>query len=272
LSVPSCLTKTHTKIYVVSVGHPFIHLAYGYEFQSKQVITEAVSLGCTEYDYTHKFLDSPPPDNSTYKTRQLADVIAHIQKDARFDGYSDHPGFANIFALWAKYESEILEHWNALVVDDVSAQLKDWLHTAALLAVGTAEAIGGYDFYLAHVLTVGHALRILLPHIPEKHRVATMRQFALFAIFVYLAQLRPKFESDESASANGDCENWDEIYRKALASEWFKDLHWPKVIRALKEVELVRESEGEFYRKAAAKFISEFGGWTGFGLGIDAIQ
>lgn len=259
-------------INVLVVGHPFIHLAYGYEFQSREVITEALSLGCTEYDYTHKFLDSPPPDNSTYKTQQLADVIARIQEDSRFDGYSEHPGFANIFVLWAKYEPEVLEHWNALVVDDVPGQLKDWLHTAALLALGTAKSVGGYDFYLAHVLTVGHAIRILLPYIPEQHRATTMRQFALFAIFVYLAQLRPKIELCEGVSVNGDCDSWDDIYRKALASEWYKDVHWPKVTRALKEVALVRGSDDEFYRRAAMKFIAEFKGWAGFGLGIDAIQ
>lgn len=154
----------------------------------------------------------------------------------------------------------------------MASQLRDWMHTATLLATSTADAIGGYDFFLAHVLTVGHALRILLPHIPEEHRIKTMKQYALFTILVYLAQLRPSFSSDNSASVSVVDVSWDEIYSKTLESRWYKDVHWPKVVRALREVEQLRGPEDGVYKNAAMEFLAEFDGWTGFGSGVDDIN
>ncbi|OHE90878.1 MGS207 protein [Colletotrichum orchidophilum] len=45
------------------LGYPFIHLPYALEVDDKQVATEALSMGCTEYDPTHEIPDLPPPDN-----------------------------------------------------------------------------------------------------------------------------------------------------------------------------------------------------------------
>ncbi|KAM5527608.1 MGS207 protein [Fusarium oxysporum f. sp. phaseoli] len=253
------------------VGHPYIHLAYGYEFNSKEVISEGLSLGCTEYDPAHKFLDNPPPDNSIYKTTSLEEMLTKVHKDKRFDGYSEHPGYANVYTLLGKYESELLEHWNALVVENTTTQFKEWLKTAAILAVSTVDAEGCFDFYLAHVLTVGHALRILLPLMPEDRRFTMMKQFGLFTAMMYLAQLRPSFGLEKMKPLKPDDSSWDSIYERALESKWSTDMHWPKVVRALKMVEEMRGPEDDLYKQAAARFISEFNGWTGFGLGSDAI-
>lgn len=235
------------------------------------MISEALSLGCTEYDQTHKFLDSPMPDTSTYKTTNLDDVFAKVQQDCRFDGYSEYPGFANFFALIPQFESEVTEHWNALVVENTTEQFKDWLKTAAVLTVSTANAEGQFDFYFAHVLTVGHALRILFPIMPEDQRLRAMKQFALFAILIYLLQLRPDYGIDLVTPFKEEKCGWDTLYSRSLESKWSTDLHWPKVIRALKTVEDLRGPEDGFYQQAAAKFIAEFNGWGGFGLGPDAI-
>ncbi|KAK7419034.1 hypothetical protein QQX98_003536 [Neonectria punicea] len=249
------------------LGHPFIHLAYGYEFDSKKVITEALSLGCTEYDQTHKYLDSSPPDNSTYKTTSLAETLEKLHNDNRFDDYSQDLGFANIFTLLSQCELEVLGHWNALVVEDATTQLTDWLQTAVALAVSAVNAEGGLDFYLAHVLTVGHALRILLPLMPEQHRIPVMKQYGLLTILIYLAQLRPSFGVDAIKSLRVDHASWDAIYRSTLESKWSNDEHWAKVVRALKAVEELRGYEDGFYQQAAVKFMADFDGWTGFGLG-----
>ncbi|KAF4342800.1 hypothetical protein FBEOM_3262 [Fusarium beomiforme] len=253
------------------LGHPYIHLAYGYEFNSKEVISEALSLGCTEYDPTHKFLDNPPPDNSTYKTTSLGEMLTKVHKDKRFDRYSEHPGFANVFLLLGKYESELLEHWNALVVENTTTQFREWLRTTAILALSTVDTEGYFDFFLAHVLTVGHALRILLPLMPEDRRHTIMKQFGLFTTIVYLMQLRPSFGLDKIKPLKPDNSSWDLIYKRALESKWSTDMHWPKVIRALKMVEEMRGPEDDLYKQAAAKFVSEFNGWTGFGRGSDDI-
>ncbi|KAH6986634.1 MGS207 protein [Ilyonectria destructans] len=213
------------------IGHPFIYLTYGYKFDYKEVITKALSL-------SYSLL----PDNSIYKITSLAEVLERLHNDNRFNGYSEHLGFANIFALLPQYKSEILEHWNALM-------------TAAELAVNTVNAEGGFDFYLAYILTVGHALRILLPLIPEQHRIPIIN-----------------FGPDTTKSFKTDHLSWDAIYKSTLESKWSNDVHWPKVVRALKVVEELRGAEDGFYKLAAAKFIAEFDGWTGFGLGVDAIH
>ncbi|KAM0243973.1 hypothetical protein ACHAP5_006736 [Fusarium lateritium] len=254
------------------LGHPYIHLSYGYEFNSGEVISEGLSLGCTEYDPAHKYLDNPPPDNSTYKTTSLEEMLTNVCKDKRFDDYSEHPGYANVYTLLGKYESELLEHWNALVVENATSQFKEWLKTAAILAMSTADAEGCFDFYLAHVLTVGHALRILLPIMPKDRQIIMMRQYGLFTTMIYLAQLRPTFMLEKMKFLKPENSSWGFIYKRALESEWSTDLHWPKVVRALNMVEEMRGSEGDLYKQVAGKFISEFRGWTGFGLGSDVIH
>ncbi|CAH0003400.1 unnamed protein product [Clonostachys byssicola] len=253
------------------LGHPFIHLAYGYEFNSKEVIAEALSLGCTEYDQMHAYLDTPPPDTSTYKTRRIADVLENLRNDKRFANYTKNLGFANMFTLFGKFEPAVREHFTSLIVDNADEQLLDWLQTAAALATTAATIEGGYDFYIAHILTVGHALRILMPYIPEEHKIPVMKQFGLFAILVYLMELTPSYDPASIRSYKAKSDGWKAIYQDALASQWFTDVHWSKVVRALNMVEEVRGSEDEFYKKAADKFIREFEGWTGFGLGVDAI-
>ncbi|VUC27462.1 unnamed protein product [Clonostachys rosea] len=253
------------------LGHPFIHLAYGYEFDSKEVISEALSLGCTEYDQMHVYLDTPPPDTSTYKTGSIAEVLENLRNDKRFANYTEHLGFANMFTLFGKFEPVLREHFTSLIVDNAEKQLLDWLQTAAALATTATTIEGGYDFYIAHILTVGHALRILMPYVPKDHEVPVMKQFWLFIILVYLMQLTPGYDPACIRTHKAKSERWKDIYQDALASKWFTDVHWSKVVRALNMVEEVRGSEDEFYKKAADKFIREFDGWTGFGLGVDAI-
>ncbi|GKZ85522.1 hypothetical protein AnigIFM56816_011490 [Aspergillus niger] len=61
--------------YTGGLGRPFIHLAYAYEFRSKEVATQALGQGCTEYNALHTLLDQAPPDSSKYKTGSLAVVF-----------------------------------------------------------------------------------------------------------------------------------------------------------------------------------------------------
>ncbi|KZL80657.1 mgs207 protein [Colletotrichum incanum] len=255
------------------LGHPFIHLAYAFEFNHGEVATEAMSLGCTEYDPTHEFLDSAPQDNSTYKTPRLEKILRNIRADGRFDGFADEPGFLNILNMLAHHKSEVLEHWNAWVVEDPPKQLGDCAHTAAVLFMGASTDGGEFDFYLAHILTVAHALRIILPHYSFERQVSLMRQYGLYAILVYLAQLRPQTAWEEKKKSLGDkvTPSWDEIYKSALSNKWFVDVHFPKVVRGLKVAEETWGSSDGLYQRAAAKFVSEFSGWGGFGLGVDAI-
>ncbi|KAF5710390.1 hypothetical protein FGLOB1_5504 [Fusarium globosum] len=106
---------------------------------------------------------------------------------------------------------------------------------------------------------------------PEDRRLIMMKQFGLFTTITYLMQLRPSFGVEKMKPLNSDNSSWKSISKRAFESNWSTDMHWAKVIRALKMVEEIRGSEDGLYQQAAAKFLTEFNGWTGFGLGSDAI-
>jgi hypothetical protein len=230
-----------------------------------------MSEGCTEYDFTHRYLDRRPDDNSTYKTRRLEDILRNIQSDTRLHGLFEQPGFANIASAFEKRESTILEHWNAWILDDPVSQLEECMHTASLVAICTGDSAGEFDFYLAHVLTVGHALRVLLPLMKADQCELVMRQFGLYAIAIYIAQLQPSFSHERiEAWVSTDCD-WSFLSKRTLANKSIVDVHFPKVVRALRATEETWGRKGGIYLKAASKFVTEFKQWNGFGLGVDAI-
>ncbi|KAF7585245.1 hypothetical protein BBP40_011596, partial [Aspergillus hancockii] len=177
--------------FVGGLGHPMIHLAYAYEFCSPEIATEALSLGCTERDPIHRYLDTPYPDTSTYKSTSAKAILQRVHDDPRFSNLFSIPGYANLAAIFPKAESAILEHWNAWDIVKPAAQLKELMQVAGVLLIESRTEAGEYDFFLAHALTVGHAVRVLLPVFPGEWRVDVMRQFWLFVLSVYVAQLRP---------------------------------------------------------------------------------
>ncbi|KAK1492039.1 MGS207 protein [Colletotrichum tamarilloi] len=254
------------------LGHPFIHLAYAYEFDDEKVATEALSMGCTEYDPTHEILDNPPPDTSTYKTKSIKEVLGRIRADKRFDGYVDSPGFVNLFTLLGRFRSEVFEHWHAWVVEDPDSQLGDCAKMAAGLFMETRNNEEGmFDFFVAHILTFAHALRILLPLWSHEQKVSVMRQYGLYTMMVYIAQLRPGLDWDEEGlSKGGETPAWDTIFKNSLNSKWMTDVHFPKVVRGMKVVEETWGASGGLYQRAADVFVNEFNGWGGYGVGVEA--
>ncbi|KAL4888644.1 hypothetical protein BDV59DRAFT_210987 [Aspergillus ambiguus] len=258
--------------FIGGLAHPFIHLAYAWELQSASVATEALSLGCTEYIPLHTLLDEYPPDNSMYKTTSLADVIKCVHDDKRFDGLFEYQGITNVQVLLQERYDALLEHWNAWEVTDPLRQLEQCCDTSVLLAIGTGNREQKYDFYLIHTMTVAHALRVLWHFIPEKHRAPVLRQYALFTIMVYICQLRPDFDIDiidriHSVSVVGI--DWDTLRKRTIGHKWYKDSHFFKVVRAPKVFEDAYNRKDYFYLQAAAKFVAEFDGWEGFGLGVE---
>jgi hypothetical protein len=255
------------------VGHPFIHLAYAWELQSPEVATEALSLGCTEYLVAHGLLENSPPDNSTYKATSLADIIKRVHDDKRFDGIFEHQGITNIEALMQQRFDAVLEHWNAWAATDSVQQLENICDTSVLLAIATGDRERKFDFYLAHTMTVAHALRVLWELFPPEQRACILKQYVLFVITVYICQLKPAVDFDmidtvDSVSL-GERDDWDSIINSALRHKWFKDSHFFKVIRAPKAFEETFGTKHDFYRKASRKFLVEFDGWEGFGLGVE---
>jgi len=252
----------------IVVGHPFIHLAYAYEYGSKEVASQALSLGCTEYDAFHGLIDHDSPDNSTYKTTSLAEVMQRVHDDKRLDGIFALPGITNTELLAQKYLHIVLEHWNAYKVVDPLQQFEEICDLSVLLAISTGDPIPSFDFFCIHLMTVAHAIRLLWAYITAERHAAILKQFALFQIIQYINQLRPAFSIDKIEAVDLKGRDWAWAYDTALKHKWMLDSHFFKVVRAPKVLEDTYGSKDNFYLKAALKFLDEFRGWEGFGAGV----
>lgn len=177
-----------------TVGHPFIHLAYAYEFRSEEVATQALNQGCTMYNALHTLLDQAPPDWSKYKTGFLAVVFESVRQDPRLDGLFREPGINNIDLLSQEQNlAVVLEKWNAWEVINPLAQLEESCDLAVLLALSNGNPRDSFDFFNVHIMTVAYALRVLWHYFPTSRRVSILEQYALFGIMTYICQLRPQF-------------------------------------------------------------------------------
>lgn len=228
-----------------------------------------MSLFCTEYAPLHGLLDHYPPDTSTYQTDSLAEVLRRVQLDTRFDGLIEHPGTVDFGIILGKRFEAALEHWNAWKVGSPAKALEHICDMAVLVAISTGDREKKYDFFYAHVMTVSHALRILFHHLPEDRRECILRQYAMYAIFIYILQFRLPFDKSAVDSIPTEGRDWTWVMEKTLKHKWALDDHFFKVVRALKAfAETYGEKDG-YYLKAAIKYITEFDGWEGFGLGVE---
>lgn len=162
-----------------------------------------------------------------------------------------------------------MEHWNAWDVVEPVQQFEQIVDLSVLLAISDGDAEKSFDFYHVHLMTVAHALRVLWQYFPPERRRSILRQYALFTILIYIAQLRPAFGIEGVESIATDGRDWDWVVRTALGHKWVLDSHFFKVVRAPKAfADIYGEKEG-FYLKAAIKFLTEFRGWEGFGVGVE---
>ncbi|KAH1341065.1 hypothetical protein KXV68_000231 [Aspergillus fumigatus] len=251
------------------LGHPFIHLAYAYEFRSKEVAAQALSQGCTEYNAMHTVLDQAPPDTSKYKTTSLAEVFEKVRQDPRLDDLFSEPGIANLDVLSQEQNiAVVLEHWNAWEITDLVAQFEECCDLAVVLALSNGNRRDSFDFFNAHIMTVAHALRVLWHYVPTDRRASILKQYALFGIMTYICQLRPRFSLDWIDAVEVDGRDWNWVVETALAHKWALDAHFFKVVRAPKVFQETFGRKDDFYLKAAIKYVTEFAGWKGYGQGV----
>lgn len=220
---------------VQAVAHPLIHLGYAYELQSRSVAIEALALGSCFYSSLHKYIDDPnytkpSPYRATEHETDLLDLLDKVRRDKRFDGLYDHRS-GDISKVLEEREEAFLEYWNAWEMVNPKDQFHAAQTTALALLVGTAPPDDGskFDFFFVHVLTSSHAIRILLPLVPAKFHVSLLRQWWLFALAVFIAQLRPQVDSDQLIQAyDRKAKDWKYVVHKALDGPHSKDAHYVK--------------------------------------------
>ena len=122
-----------------------------------------------------------------------------------------------------------LEYLNAWEITNPNEQFQAAQEVGLGLLTGTpAPEDGKYDFFLVHVLTSSHAIRILLPLIPSKFHVSLLRQWWLFALAVYIAQMRPEIDMDSVMPGPGSEKTWKHVVDKALNGPHSTDAHYVK--------------------------------------------
>ena len=229
---------------------------------------EALGLATTSYNFLHKYLDkSDYTKPSTYRTSSPIEILHNVAQDKRLDNLFDHQGADNIEVLFKDHETVVLEHWNAWQLPNPKKQFQDSQCAAVALLLATHE-LGGvraYDFFLVHLLTTSHAVRILLPLIPAKFHVTLVRQWWLLTLAVYIAQLRPKIDLKNITDYSTGDKNWKWVDMKAVDGEWSLDAHFVKALRAMKEAAQTWGDGEQYYLKAACRLAEQFDGWGGFG-------
>ena len=250
------------------MGHPLIHLGYALELSSRELAMEALGLVATSYNFLHKYLDDPAYSKpSTYRTSLPLDILLRVARDKRFEGLFHEPGAGNIDALFQEHESTVLEHWNSWDISNPIKQFEDSQYAATALLVSTfGRGSTKFDFFLVHLLTTSHAVRILIPFIPAQFHVMLVRQWWLLTLAVYIAQLRPPIKVENILAYELKGRDWKWVENQAVGSGRSFDAHYVKALRAMKEAAQTWGDKDEFYLKAAVKFGGEFDGWGGFGL------
>lgn len=184
-------------------------------------------MACTSYNYLHKYIDEPSYTKpSTYSTTSPLEILHKIADDKRFDGLFKSRGAENINTLFQDHENLVLEHWNAWEISDPTKQFRDSQEAAIALLLRTVKpGTHSYDFFIVHILTTSHAVRVLLPLTPKKFHVSLVRQWWLLTIAVYIAQLRPKINDDIVEKPDKE---WSYVDNMAVNGPWATDSHYVK--------------------------------------------
>jgi Questin oxidase-like len=270
------------------LGHPLIHLGYAYELNSREVAMEALGLAATNYNFMHKYLDDPKYSKqpTQYQTSNPLEILARINGDRRLDGIFSEPGGNNLEELFGRHESLVLEHWNAWKITEPKKQFQQTQEAAVALLISAAQFSPSqvsssiekhtleYDFFLLHLLTTSHAIRILLPSLPPTYHLPLLRQWWLITVALYMSQLRPVI-SVQKHILDYDLQgrNWAWVVEQSLKGKHALDAHFVKGLRAMKEAAEtwgdggeIKGEMGVFYLKAAVRFADEFNGWGGFSM------
>lgn len=255
---------------ISGLGHPLIHVGYAYELSSRTVAIEALGLAACFYNDWHVYLDDPkytqPAPNPTDSLFIILDRISH---DSKFDGF-DHRGSDNIDVLLndKMKAAAALEYWNSWTLTNPKDQFAESQKVAVALLVAAEPPSGvrddKFDFFAVHLLTSSHAVRVLLPLLPSRFHLPLVRQWWLFTLLVYIAQLRPTINIDTIKLIELEGRDWNWVTSKALESEWKTDAHFVKALRCIKEAGKTWGDPNQFFLKAAIKFGEGFDGWGGF--------
>ncbi|PHH89156.1 hypothetical protein CDD83_6588 [Cordyceps sp. RAO-2017] len=243
------------------LGHPLIHLGYAYEMDCKELAMEALGLACIEFDSLHKYTADP----SYTKLSPLApssppDLLQLMSRDVRFNKLPKSIHYDKLGAFVDEYQDLIMDYWNAWVIEEPLKQFQLSQEAAVSLLVATVEpGTHAYNFFLVHLLTASHAVRVLLPFIPAQHHITLVREWWLLAIIIFIMKGRRRPDPQNLDEVGG--KDWAYLEKQVLTSQWSKDAHYIKAIRAMREAARTWGDAQQTYLKAAVTFVNNFDEW-----------
>ena len=172
---------------------------------------------------------------------------------------------------WQPQHYNIGIHWQLKNTTEQFAESQK-LAVALLVAAQIPNDDKAYDFFAVHLLTSSHAVRCLLPILPSRFHVPLVRQWWLFTLLVYIAQLRPKINIDTIKLVDLEGRDWLYVTEKAIKGKYRTDAHYVKALRSMHESSKTWGDSNEFYLKAAVKMGEEFDGWGGFGSRAEELR
>ncbi|KAI1496568.1 cell cycle checkpoint protein RAD17 [Biscogniauxia marginata] len=245
---------------ISGLGHPLIHLGYAFEMDNKEVAIEALGMAATQYDFFHKYIDDPSYSKpSSFKSTSPLEILGKMAKDERLKGLFKNPSADNLDLLFEKHEDLVMEYWNAWTFEDPIKQFQDSQEAAVAVLVATVPpGTHSYNFFIVHLLTTSHAVRILLPVIPSKFHISLVRQWWLLTVAVYAAELCPKIDPDYIKPEDVAGKQWNYVEDKVINGSYATDAHFVKAIRAIKEAARTWGDVHEHYLAAAVRFVDDF--------------
>lgn len=183
------------------------------------------------YNKQHIYLDDPsytkPP---SWVSDDPFAVLQRLQQDSRLDNFFAEPGSDNYEPLVEDNEKEkvVLEYWNSWTITDPNAQFEAAQRIAVATLVTSPQSGAKFDFFLCHLLTSSHAVRIIAPNIPRKWHVPLIREWWLFVVTAYIAQLRPKIDPSKIEAVELAGRGWKYVDDRAVNGDHNKDAHFVK--------------------------------------------
>lgn len=265
---------------VAGLGHPLIHLGYAYELNSREIAMEALGLAATCYDPKLASLVNQSHPDPKPPTDDLFEVFTRVHNDPTFKNLFTRPGNSNLDHILSTPAllSAVMSHYASWNPTNATPQFSQSQHFAAALLVSTSPRLGGhgYDFFLVHLLTTSHAVRILLPFVPPQYHITLVKEWFLITLLIYISQLCPAVPAPTTSSKPDknshpieqydlqSCD-WSFVTDAALHGKHATDAHFIKGCRAMQVAAETWGDKDAWFLKCAVRFAREFEGWGGFG-------
>jgi hypothetical protein len=243
---------------VSGLAHPLIHVGYAFEMNSVQVGVEALAMTAVCYNYLHEVIDKLQSPNSPSKG--AIDIFKAIRSDARLPIY-DKPGVSNLELTVQNCQEQIMFHYNQWRMNsgDLAKAIEELFDLTVYLYGATHKPDQiVFDFFVLHLLTSMHAIRILHSHIDKRDIFEhILFQFFYFATVIYISQLRPEINEQlvNDYPIDAKEKHWSYVIDKTLNTKLVDDAHAVKVVRVLRDAEQLYGDKKGLYLKVAVKTV-----------------